>query len=173
MFLGHDLTWWSFVLSAATLVLAIPMAVVGTVLTPKIQNWWAERSEAATRMRITTIENQLSEYETNYELLSEAEDWTLKGIEAIGMTVSLILGDLGLLLSLTRDQKSIFNDPHGLIVPPVSIVAFATLATLLFALMAMYLIFKPIGKFRTKRSPAVRENLRKSIEKLKSSLLTK
>ena len=170
MVLGHDLVWWSFVLSAAALFLGVPMATVGAVLAPTIQNWWAERSKASMRKRITVLEHQLSEYEANYEQLSEVEDWILKGIVVLGMTMAVALTDLCAVLVLARDQKSIFNDPHGIIVPTPVTIALMALITLFIVLVVTFFIFRPIGEFRKRRSPEVRQSLRKSIQNLKSKL---
>jgi hypothetical protein len=175
MWLGHDLVWWGFVISVVALALAtigIPVAIIAPIIAPKLENWWAERSVSSLRKRITALEKQLSDYERAGAPLSEAEDWILKGIEAIGVTVGFAIADLGCILSLTRDQKSIFNDPHGLIVPPTNMIIFITFASLLLALLMLAFVFRPIGSFRRKRSPAVRKSLRKSIEQLNKKLPT-
>src|ERR1039457_5190637 len=173
MFLRHDLAWWGFVLAVAAIILAIPMDIVAHLLAPRIKNWWAERSESSTRNRITALEKRLSEYEANYKQLSEAEDWMLKGIEAIGMIVATALTDLACILSLTGDQKSIFNHLQEFMVPhPTNIsIAFIAFATLFIVVAPILAVFRPLGDFRKKRSPEVRKNLGKSIDELKRKLV--
>jgi O-antigen/teichoic acid export membrane protein len=66
MFLGHDLAWWSFVLTIVGLILMFPAAIVANILTPKLQNWWAQRSLSSLKKRIDTIDKQLNDCEGKY-----------------------------------------------------------------------------------------------------------
>jgi hypothetical protein len=62
----HDLGTWGFILSLATLILAIPLGIAGTLLAPRVQAWLLER-------RVRNSVNQL-QFLTEYraELESEA-----------------------------------------------------------------------------------------------------
>src|SRR5437868_3128293 len=53
--LPHDLTTWAFFLSVAALVLAVPFGIVGTLLAPKVQVWWATRSLKSVAQRLILV----------------------------------------------------------------------------------------------------------------------
>jgi hypothetical protein len=38
--LPHTLATWGFILSIVALALAIPLAIAGNLLTPKVRLWW-------------------------------------------------------------------------------------------------------------------------------------
>ena len=165
MWLGHDLSWWSFVVSVSALVLCIPLTVFGNILTPKLLNWWAERSIFSTRNRITALEKQLSDYE-QFQPLSEAEDWILRGIESLGMMgvySMVVLADLML---------TIWDRTHltGHQVIRLDILA---LFTAVMAFVFMFIHYQQISTFRLKRSPVTRKYLRNSIDRLKNQLASK
>jgi hypothetical protein len=50
--LPHDLGTWSFIVSVAALILALPLGIVGTLLAPRVQVWWIVRSVTGTANEI-------------------------------------------------------------------------------------------------------------------------
>ena len=165
MWLGHDLGWWSFICSVSALVLVIPMGVLVNVITPKLLNWWAERSTASTLKRIVALEKQLSNYEAFYAELSDVENWTLKGIEALG-----VLGSVGLLFICLDGiaLATIYKPPQSFLWRFPLPLEDLCLMGMIIATFFLYSIFLEMARYRKKRSPEVRRNLKLSIEKLKS-----
>jgi hypothetical protein len=166
MWLGRDFGWWGFVFGATALVLAVPLTIIGNVLTPKLLNWWASRSIISTQKRITSLERQLSKYEIFYKELSDTEDWILKGIEALGMLGSLILMFTSLgILALGTVYKPSQSWLWRFSVP----FEYMSLLGMIFTTFFVYGIFLKLSKYRKRRSPEVRRILKLSIEKLKSN----
>jgi hypothetical protein len=83
MWLHKDLGWWGFVLSIVALILLYPMGVLVNVTTPKLQNWWAARSQASLQKRIRTLQAELARIE-RLQRITLTEDLTLLGIEHVG-----------------------------------------------------------------------------------------
>ena len=169
MFLGHDLVWWSLVLSVVAVVLAIvgiPVAIIAPIIAPKLENWWAERSAASTQKRILVLEKQLLNYEAFYKELSDTEDWMLKGIEALGMLGSMILmfTSLGILVLGT-----VYKPPQSFLWRFPVPLEYMSLLGMSITLFFMYGIFLKLTTYRKRRSPEVRRILKSSIERLKSS----
>jgi hypothetical protein len=166
----HDLAWWGVFLAVVGLILMFPVAVLANILTPKLKNWWAERSEASTKKRIEKLEQQLADCE-QHEELSFAEDYLLKGIEALGIVGTMCVEILSITLAIVAKGTTLLED-----IPPDRRFASAGLLvmTALFSAAVGFivsaLVFKKIGVFRKLRSPLERSALRHSIEKLKARL---
>jgi hypothetical protein len=58
-----DVGTWGIVLGALALLLAVPLSIIGNILTPKFLNWWAERSIESLQKRIDKSEDRLREYD--------------------------------------------------------------------------------------------------------------
>jgi hypothetical protein len=67
MWMGHDGTWWSLMMGALALALMLPVAVLANILTPKLQDWWAQRSMVSLSNRIQKLEAELADFKENYE----------------------------------------------------------------------------------------------------------
>ena len=111
MWLGHDLAWWSFLLAIIGLILMFPTGIAVNIVTPKLQNWWAERSQSALKKRIDTIEQQLKDYESKYMLISDVEELglvalmvVLFGLAELTMFANLIL--LSIHMSIRMLEKA-------------------------------------------------------------------
>jgi hypothetical protein len=172
MFLHHDLTWWAFVLSVVALVGTYPLSLLANLTSPAIKNWWAERSAASTRKRIEKLEKELRECET-YPLLGELEDAALKAIEAIGLLAAICLYFLAAIL--VANPPMIRTTGSALIIGPpttISRTMINSLATFGIATsFGFAILFRKFGRMREKRSPASRNALHESIDKLKAKLL--
>ncbi len=73
---------WGIILGVAAIVLAIPLSVVGNLITPKIRNAWTERSTKAARKRLERLKADLMKSEHVPEI-SEVDDFTLRGVQVI------------------------------------------------------------------------------------------
>src|SRR6266550_4235035 len=115
MWMHHDLAWWGVFLAVVALIAMLPVSILANILTPKLKNWWAERSEASTRKRIETLEKILADYEQNYKELSASEDYILKGIEALGMVGTVCIEILAVvLLVVVWTLPLIINTPGNI-----------------------------------------------------------
>src|ERR1035441_9883765 len=74
--LPKDKATWGIVLAIAAIVLAFPLSLLANLLTPDIRNWWAGRSIAAMRRRLSDLESERAKMET-YTLISEGEETIL------------------------------------------------------------------------------------------------
>jgi hypothetical protein len=167
----HDLAWWGFVLGVLALLLMLPASIFANILTPKLKNWWAERSVAATRKRIEKLEKELALCEP-YPLLNELEDSVVKAVEGIGMLLALCLYFLAVILLTTTPMIRMIG-PAVVVGPPALIFRAVTVLLSLIgagASVASSLVFRKLGTAREKQSPSSREALRESIEKLKAKL---
>lgn len=81
-----DLGWWGFWIGLLALFLAVPLAVIGNILTPKILNWWAARSRAALEKRIAKLEAELADMDSK-ETITLIEGHTLSQIEMLRRSV--------------------------------------------------------------------------------------
>lgn len=57
---------WASVLWGVAFVLAVPLNVLANLLTPKLRNWWSERS-------VTVLQKRTEKLEADLETLSELE----------------------------------------------------------------------------------------------------
>jgi hypothetical protein len=155
----HDLGWWGVVLAIIGLVVMIPASMVANFLTPTFVNWLLSRSKKSLDKRIIKLEQRLAELE-KYPTISEAEDHILWGITTLKISISNLtatvfavayLGALVLVRSHTAE-----------------IAAFSPILLLLVASNTLIVLRLRYQRgFRYKRSPNVREGLRKSISELK------
>ena len=171
MLLHHDLSWWSFVLAALALVLMFPASIVANLVTPRLKNWWAERSESSIRRRIEKLESELAKQEKAYPALTEAEDLLLMGIEACGLIGAVGVQMLAVLIMVSG--VVIVQLPKPLTIGirelgmPLTVLA---VVSLLMSTLLVFLIFSKLTRFRTDRSPRQRTAMRKSIAELKQKL---
>jgi hypothetical protein len=180
MWLGHDFGWWGFVFGLMALILALPLAIVGNLVTPPLRNWWAERSIESTRSRLLKLEAQFAEYETRYPQISQAEEWVLKGVEFLIMLTAflLMLGTLALLMIKNIAQmlsSSLTNNSHLLALETRQLGAQTT--TVFFAAIGViitgFIVQRKMTKFRERHSPSSRKYLQASIQKLRNRLEAK
>jgi hypothetical protein len=94
---GHNASWWGVALAIAALLLMIPANVFANALTPKVLNWWASRSKASLKERITALIKKLEEYKALPEL-TLTEDIILFGINGLFLMFAI---SFLVLLSLT------------------------------------------------------------------------
>lgn len=78
----NDVPTWSLILQIAALILTLPLAVVGTILARKVEDWWARRTLRALSKRIETLVRELQRVE-NKPLLTENEATIAKVLEGI------------------------------------------------------------------------------------------
>ena len=160
----HDSGWWALFLAVIGLLLMFPCSMAANIVTPKLQNWWAERSAASTRKRIQKLQDELATREEEYPEISEAEHYVLVGIEFIVLTFAFWFLTSSLVM-LTLLDSSWNNFPPNLknkLLGPV----------VLWSLMGglSMLVSRPISRYRISASPLSRRRLRKSIETLQDSL---
>ncbi len=166
--LHHDAGWWGIVLSITAIVLAIPLSIVGNLVTPTISNWWASRSEQSAKLRRDVLKDQLAYYETTFPSLGATEDQTLAGIEGLGSILILAFDCIGILMIMVAayfQKRQIFTSWHEhfiFVIVPAGLSAFGVWSSL--TIWKSKLV--PLRVYRYERSPMVREQLKKSIEQL-------
>jgi hypothetical protein len=171
MWLHHDLAWWGVFLGALALVLMFPANIVANLVTPKLKNWWAERSVASTRERLEKLKKQLADYEQHPEL-SELKDWALKTLEGVGMLGFLCVQLLAIAFLTAAAVISPEVRYNPVIAPPGKSLGLAILAlvAVVFAFLVHFLVFNKLAEFRKKQSPFDRASLRAWIKKLEEKL---
>lgn len=165
MFWGHDASWWGLVLGIAALMLAVPLSMIGNILTPVFLNWGVQISEAGLRREIAKKEARLADYEKNYELLTPTEDHLL-----------LALGHVTRLILYTFQMVSIWLLVHGFSRLEGGRVDGETIFSVVIAI-SLYMMswaYRPHNErlllYRRQRSPRVRAELKETIEKGHRSL---
>lgn len=165
MWLHRDLAWWGVFLGALALLLMFPANIVANLVTPKLKNWWSERSAASTRKRIEKLEKELASSE-QYKELSELEDYAVKAIEGIGILAVVCLGILAITLLTDTTSVRLVTAFPGIRLGMVILALFSVV----FGFLINFLVFNKLGELRKKQSPFDRKVLRKSIENLKAKL---
>jgi hypothetical protein len=147
---------WGLVLGIAAILLAIPLSVIGNLLTPKFRNWWASRSRSALERRIKALKAELGVMET-YPALSETEDQILTS----GQVTHYLIWSLGYIFI----GSSLALDGAG----RNSVRFWVLLASLFLTGNAMAFSF-PIHKYRRLRSLRFRRKLATEIDELENEL---
>lgn len=159
----RDLATWGIILSIAAIALAIPLSVIGNLLTPKVRNWWAGRSAKAMRRRINELEENLADME-KYSLISEVEEEMLSMLPKLDMFITeTIMLALGAVMALVTVNGREFAWK-------ATLIGVGTIAVLALSRIA---IFGDTYTFIRRRSPSQRNRVRSQIEKLKMKLATK
>lgn len=78
---------WGNMLAIASIVLALPLAIIGNMLTPKVKDWFVKRSVVNSEKRIMKLEQQLEEI---IEYKNNTNKLLAFGILAILKTLILI-----------------------------------------------------------------------------------
>jgi hypothetical protein len=149
----------SNVLSIAALVLMIPASILANFLTPTFVNWLLSRSKKSLDKRIARLEQRLADLE-QFPTISEAEDHILWGITALKISIAHL-------------ATTVFVVAYGALVlvksNPTPLDALSPILLLTVASDALMILrLRYRRDFRYKRSPKVREGLRKSISELKA-----
>jgi hypothetical protein len=168
----HDLGWWGFVISIVALVAAYPLDLLAHMTSPRIKNWWAERSVRSLQMRIDKIEKQLAKYDHDKEL-SDGEYYLLKASEGLALLMGLCVNMVALVLILIVSKgEATLTGFEGVSKDKIP-VAFVALLGALTAFFIGTLGFRPFSKLREERSAIGRAATRKNLEELKQKLLTR
>jgi hypothetical protein len=165
MWLGHDLAWWSFVLAVMALVLMVPANLFANFLTPKLKDWWAERSKASLQKRIKNIEDQLTESEiTEFEeLMMKAAEFTLMILGSIiALVILCFLTSIGV-ISSSGELVSHQNN-HG---QSQNAQIFAIFWLGIGLVFALSVFSRSLLKFRLTHGPTGRKYLKKSLDTLR------
>jgi predicted PurR-regulated permease PerM len=84
-----DINKIALVISIAALVLALPLGIVGNILTPKLRDWYSTTSQKRLRARIATLSAQLAKSEQQWTF-TEAE-WAQFKTNAIAIVIFCLL----------------------------------------------------------------------------------
>lgn len=170
MFLGHDIGWWGFWVGIAAIVLTVPLSMIGNILTPKVQNWWATRSENAMKKRIHTLRSRLADYESRFPEMTEFEDVVSECLVSIVLMAMYISPGVFMIL--------VFGSHVGMPVGTsghMSLVQFRTIrisaiGSVVLCATAALLALTRIAYLRKTQSPHSRRWMRESIDKLTQRL---
>lgn len=166
MWLGHDLGWWAFVFTVVGLFLMLPVSMAANVLTPKLQNWWAERSAASLRKRIRRLQVKLDRYERT-PLFSHFEYSALFSIEKGERTLWVVEYTIvSLLLVVLLELYRLTGQKNSRVTIAVFVVALAINVLRNVSSGSAY----EVSRLGTEWG---RNQLRASIEKLKQKLAAK
>ena len=186
--LRHDVMWWGAICGIVCLPLAI-IAIMLTLLwpfwTPRVQDWWAERSIKSTRKRVTAIEAELKRYE-EYPLISEGENIILRyfALALMSFGTLVLLLDVVIMFLTTFSwivirvfEKLLPAADLGTVAVPAADALLSTSheGVITVALSAIFFVVMMIASFRMERlrlqrSPAYRRYLHKSLDKLRQRL---
>jgi hypothetical protein len=168
MWMGRDLSWWSFVLAVAALLLMLPGSMLANMLTPVFISWMGRWSEAGIRRELTKAENKLAEYEAKYEMISMTEDYALQALIHLTRLVffTLQMAALWFFFHSRQEWMQHSSDPE----------VFVSLL-LACSLYLMPFLYRPYNErlitYRIERSPRVRSDLKIAIEKMRNTLAPK
>jgi hypothetical protein len=168
MWLGHDLSWWSLIIALAALALTIPLTILGNIITPALLNWWSGRSVASLALRIAKLGDQLK----GYEALPPLDEPMALLLKAASNLIDLALFIL-ILVTLVYWQVGTFalHQSHDFGRFTELVWSLGIFGPGAFAFLLLTKRYKErLDKYRIPRSPHVRDNLRKSIDKLKAKL---
>src|SRR6267142_6869181 len=93
---------WTIGLWIAALVLALPISMLANIFTPKVSNWWSERSIASLKLRIAKLESNLATVQETPPW-SPFEHSVMYALERIGwliMSVGTLIAGLVIVLSV-------------------------------------------------------------------------
>ena len=155
----NDLTTWSFILALAALVLTLPLAILGTLLTPRVEDWWAKRSERSLTKRINKLETKLASLDGKTPL-TEIEEKILEALDRTIFIFGYLIASVILLIYRSTNSPYVHFPGFGLdrtVAIEASIVMGA-------AVVALGL---PVRNLRKQRSVEYREALRTRIEQLR------
>lgn len=84
--LPHNAGTWGVILGVVAIILTVPLGIASNLIAPKLQNWWAARSLASLRERITEVEKEFRPIEearpfTQFEIVA------LQSINRVGWVV--------------------------------------------------------------------------------------
>jgi hypothetical protein len=101
-----DFRWIGLMIGVAALVLAIPLAVIANLITPRVRDWWSTTSRTRLTRRISKIENTLHQSEHEWMFTpAQLEIYLLSHTTAIftDMVMSIGCSSLALLLITSRE----------------------------------------------------------------------
>jgi ABC-type multidrug transport system fused ATPase/permease subunit len=168
MWLGIKLDMWALIISAAALFLCLPLAVLANILTPRLLNWWADRSTRSAQARATTLRRELEEYEQHYGLIDAPLLFILLMVERALLLACVAVCSLACAFALA------FLLAWGSPSPQPHFRDFAATAAVSCGLMLIFAYFigfwssSQIARYVRRHSAAYRDYLKDSIEKLES-----
>jgi hypothetical protein len=167
MLWGHDLGWWGFWVSLVALLSALPLGIIGTLIAPRLEDWWAARSLASVVMRMVKLESRLKDEEIAYKLISPTSDLILQVLflMAIAQIVSgyFFIVIMAALTRVSVRQIHIGNPRDFSHIMPVLLVY-------LCVSLPSYIAVRLIIRFRSHHSPIKRMQLKNSIISLRKRL---
>jgi ABC-type multidrug transport system fused ATPase/permease subunit len=172
------MSWWGFVLSITALMLAVPLAVIGNLITPRIQQWWSQRSVTALRRRVDQLKADLADLEVANPPLSDFEDYVLRALlglfwlafaTAVSVGIVVVFPDVYPIGFLKKDVLEKY-----MVYPQATetMLFVASLSVLIAGVATYFFVVRPLFAFHRKRSRRVRESMRKAIERLSRKLST-
>jgi MFS family permease len=171
MWLGIKFETWGFIfglVGVAAFVLAIPLAVAANLLTPRLRNWWADRSTRSARARAAALKSELENYEQNYQLVDPPLLLILRAALVIVGIACIAVCSLACaftpLFWMAWDYPS--PEPHHRAFVVIS--AAVTYLTLIPAYLFGLRTINQLDRYGRQHSARYRDNLRHSIAKLES-----
>jgi len=152
---------WGIILAIAAIILAFPLSLLANLITPKIRDWWAQRSVAALRARIAMLEQELAKRQV-YELLPDGEESIMLTILRAGKAA---IGFSGFLWGIATGAAAI----HKLRLA----VHFFLVGAFIFSLVAvptMMHVLEPVRLCWSMRSARVRRQISENIARLSVKL---
>ena len=157
---SYDKATWGILLGIVAILLAFPLSLIANLVTPKIRNWWAERSVATIKERIASLESEVTKigarslFPWDHVLLLKFGQWL--GVSAVSMFVCL-LGFATCFVPLLPILLGIL----AMIMIGLGII---------FGAFAGYLLIHDLGRFLDKRSPLHKIDVELSIKELSAKL---
>jgi hypothetical protein len=130
-----------------------PVGILTNISTPKLQNWWAERSRTALIKRIDKLQGELRGRSVLLER-SESEDEIIEGIYRLTKTVIVGFNYTFLTLLLMA------NTVRPRVICSIGMIAF----------FVIFILVNQLSTSQKRRSPHRRMELERSIETLRSKL---
>jgi hypothetical protein len=93
----NDVATWGLVLQLVALFLTLPLAIIGTLLAPKVEDWMAATSKRSLATRIEYLEAQIAEMEKEPPL-TEPEEQITKFLEQTIFSLGYLMAILVMLV---------------------------------------------------------------------------
>jgi hypothetical protein len=150
---------WSIILTALSIALSLPLGLAGSLLAPKVQDWWARRSKKTLVVHIQELEDKLEELK-KAEPLTPNERKILETLEELILIVGAIIVFLVVIVYQATRLPFVSNPP-----PPFNPIKAFIAAVAVSSPMVLFML--RLRRWRTEQTVEYRNQLKLQIEKLR------
>jgi hypothetical protein len=153
-----DAATWGLILQVVALFLTLPLAIIGTLLAPKVEDWFATMSQKSLAARIDKLDRKINQLDKE-PLLTKTEDQIVKFLERAILSLGYIFAILVIVIYQSTQIPFIIQPHLGLSMGDAIIISG------IFGLLIVGIVW-PIRTWRKERTKEYREALRGKINRL-------